>query len=1414
MADPISIVGTTIAVVQLSDRCIQLLRSQIGPSKRSTGEIESLQSKLNGFDRAMKQFQRYVEARRSADDQDEGPLNDLDYLKPAVKDCETALHTIEDFVGKSSLKQNILGAKFDKKLGRALSSLSEARQLFTDVVVLNNNASSLRIEQHMRNLSAEVQKIQQFPENSETLNSELRYQYRDRVRKWLAPHQESNVNQYEQLDRHLRARAPGSCSWLLQHDLYHQWLYDDEAPPLLWVEGQPGLGKSVLCSTAVEHAISLDKCATFYYCRFDSQCTAVQAAGYLVEQLFEYLWRKDEQIVHAAMDISKKTSYPTTDGLLAMVRYLIHELQRIEVLESGDTPKFLMFLDGLDEEPQEEEALKPFVFKLLEEFPTVLKIWVSSRPSQRIQRLLKQYPTIQVREHTGYDVRVYLEGILDEVSEGGPNEYDIARESILPKLLQRCQGNFLFARFLADFIREGSFRPDDLPQKIQDELPTDLRDIYRRILQQYKDRKLASELLSIVAFARRPLRLRELEEAMAMVVSNDTGENLNHRNKPWNIDNIFYPLIEKIPNRDEPANPFCHITHSSVKDYLIQNPSALQQADGRQHRIGEHLIAEACLRYLMQKCYSEPFRSTWAINEAIGGHHLLTYAAKYWDKHLDAVESTPRRSELTYGFLCSRNFQTLLQVQSIAIESHFGFFSRKRDNQIHFRKVFPQSLDGKGGRIVRDYLHFVGEWKYLLDCHCGDEDGCPVYEHRGNIIRCLSGLMGPDSFLKNMKEKHPSFMLHEGDYDIKHFQPGVADGFSVDGSETAIVISRPAGAEGFHLTINFWNQRYPNSPMHSTTSQLTINEKRSNWFLYAGNSSNARKSLSRPGPISFSEDFSLLRIGSQLFLRDEESSFKEIPNFQNPRIDLTRYFEEFTSRDGIVVLSRRQNRQEPDVQPGISDSDLGFIMNIMHGWHNESPSTITRKDAEPTRERSCSSLGSSIGSPDSELEDDYSSREDDISSSEERLSESDVGNSAEESYSEGSTEHASDLDTSQDEYDGLSEAGSSDSDNYSDDSRAEIILSHEQLLGDLTGYVKDSSDDEDEERGRYAGTQRYRPSMPTSRTTKSKNECDRLGSIAVLDLRGAEPRQIFHFDYELPVMLYHSPPVIHPSKPLVVWPLCGGDILFVDYLQKTYFIRRVLATTRFTRHVCMKVHFSHCGRYMHIATIEAQNKRKAKMKSKKEESLKELSIAVFVTTHRLSERKTTRSPPTLVHRVKASLGDFVGFTVSKLPFTFTWTKDHVYVTQSSYRLSVVRIDLFKKDLRASPSSPMIPREIVLLPASAQQREVRYFPPTSTDKRGVVLIGSHRSNRSPTVEIMPAHISHVDIDVRASPYRYPSPPVGLYVDEEKDLGGWVPAGTGQRITNRYRDGVLIRKIEPFDAEDDCELEDFVSPEDLK
>lgn len=84
-----------------------------------------------------------------------------------------------------------------------------------------------------------------------------------------------------------------------------------------------------------------------------------------------------------------------------------------------------------------------------------------------------------------------------------------------------------------------------------------------------------------------------------------------------------------------------------------------------------------------------------------------------------------------------------------------------------------------------------------------------------------------------------------------------------------------------------------------------------------------------------------------------------------------------------------------------------------------------------------------------------------------------------------------------------------------------------------------------------------------------------IGLLTLYDLKSGIPTELFRFIYPLSVMLYESPPVIHPTKTLVVWPLCRGEVLFADFEGKTYFIRKARPSTHNSTYIIHLYFFIH-----------------------------------------------------------------------------------------------------------------------------------------------------------------------------------------------------------------------------------------------
>jgi hypothetical protein len=312
------------------------------------------------------------------------------------------------------------------------------------------------------------------------------------------------------------------------------------------------------------------------------------------------------------------------------------------------------------------------------------------------------------------------------------------------------------------------------------------------------------------------------------------------------------------------------------------------------------------------------------------------------------------------------------------------------------------------------------------------------------------------------------------------------------------------------------------------------------------------------------------------------------------------YFEDAVLKEShLVLVSRgkaegideprgrsRDNNTKTPLKRGKPLADLGSNLGATS---TDCPLCLREHSKEPSPG---STLSTSKDQNNKTHEEDASERESTSSSPEE---ESSAWNSAEESWSEGSTSDDENgralltrLDSTSE--DSCSETSESEAESdletegsANDDASDAPIATHGQLLDDYEGESEESnfewdSDDSpyeadsdasdcdyryesDDELGYSSGEQdELRVFLRSTRERRGAKP--EQGLLIVYDLGAGHPVQLFKFAHPLPVRLYNSPPVVHPSRPLVVWPLCGGDILFADYKEKSYFIRKMRPTTR------------------------------------------------------------------------------------------------------------------------------------------------------------------------------------------------------------------------------------------------------------
>lgn len=300
-----------------------------------------------------------------------------------------------------------------------------------------------------------------------------------------------------------------------------------------------------------------------------------------------------------------------------------------------------------------------------------------------------------------------------------------------------------------------------------------------------------------MVFARRPLRLGEIREAIGMIDSASSGA-LDREAMPFpdRLQKLFPPLIELHPTEGNEHDPTCRLFHSTIKAFIQKVGGKVFNDASADLVISPDLAARACLYYLRQPRYSRLLRRLdngyWvdSSGDNVENHQFLVYAAKYWDKHFDNVAGNSEIRNQIIDFITSSNFQTFIQVQSLWIENKFVTFGSDSGIQ-YLLRVFPvwflRGIESANERrLWACYRQFLHNWRHFLCCtNCGDFQ-CPSASCAGEIDRCWWSALGPGNFLSRFKGRYASFALQDEESDRTEFGL-VFEGIGVAGEKMVVL---------------------------------------------------------------------------------------------------------------------------------------------------------------------------------------------------------------------------------------------------------------------------------------------------------------------------------------------------------------------------------------------------------------------------------------------------------------------------------------------------------------------------------------------------------------------------------------------------------------------------------------------------
>ena len=212
------------------------------------------------------------------------------------------------------------------------------------------------------------------------------------------------------------------------------------------------------------------------------------------------------------------------------------------------------------------------------------------------------------------------------------------RTQIVAGVTEKANGRFLFAKLQMD-----SLQAQQNKRKLLNALhkfPKEIDEIYDEALQRVASpknafRQRALRILGLVGLARRPLRRRELQQAL-LVLDLDEDEDVLDLgdDEVEDVNSILSTTSGLVIFEDDQFR----LVHRSLEEYILNN-----QNQKKYLPTAEFDVAQACLKYL-EAVLPEKSVTDEELQKLSNERPLLPYASQFWGDHV-------RRAQVSQGDL-------------------------------------------------------------------------------------------------------------------------------------------------------------------------------------------------------------------------------------------------------------------------------------------------------------------------------------------------------------------------------------------------------------------------------------------------------------------------------------------------------------------------------------------------------------------------------------------------------------------------------------------------------------------------------------------------------------------------------------------------------------------------------------------
>ncbi|KAF2177112.1 HET-R [Zopfia rhizophila CBS 207.26] len=305
-----------------------------------------------------------------------------------------------------------------------------------------------------------------------------------------------------------------SYCWILENSDFRRWR-DDHQSRLLWIKGDPGKGKTMLlCGIINELNKSMTKTDQLSYFFCQATDSRINNATAVLRGLLYLLVNQQPSFVshiRKKHDHAGKALFEDANAWVALSEMFTN------ILQDPTLNSTYLVVNALDECVTDLPKLLDFIV-LMSSISSRVKWIVSSRNEAHIEQRLQLDDSgirlsLELKENgaqVSRAVNAYIDHCLSELPE---IKHDaLLQDSIRKKIQQKANGTFLWVSIVIKELKDVMAWET---VQVLDEVPLELKDVYRRMVEKIKRLhrqypELCRQVLSTVLATYHPLHLQEL----------------------------------------------------------------------------------------------------------------------------------------------------------------------------------------------------------------------------------------------------------------------------------------------------------------------------------------------------------------------------------------------------------------------------------------------------------------------------------------------------------------------------------------------------------------------------------------------------------------------------------------------------------------------------------------------------------------------------------------------------------------------------------------------------------------------------------------------------------------------------------------------------------------------------------------